>query len=197
MASIANRTGHSDTGANYSSIAHDYIHKWQTLGFALDASPPHATLSYGQNASWGLLYNLFMDRELGLGLVPQSVYDIQDTWYPTVFEKYGVVRCILPTRFFSLFTTLTHRGWLRARKSSSSVANNPSTQPLDTRHSYTKSKFNHRAPSNVFPTNITITRRLGTLRSSNLQPLPPRPLRLHHRDLARQHAHEFRFHGFV
>jgi hypothetical protein len=91
MASIANRTGHSATGANYSSIAHDYIHKWQTLGFALDASPPHATLSYGQNASWGLLYNLFMDRELGLGLVPQSVYDIQDAWYPTVFEKYGVV----------------------------------------------------------------------------------------------------------
>jgi hypothetical protein len=109
MASIANRTGHSDTGANYSSIAHDYIHKWQTLGFALDANPPHATLSYGQNASWGLLYNLFMDRELGLGLVPQGVYDIQDAWYPTVFEEYGVVRCILPIRFFSLFTPLTNR----------------------------------------------------------------------------------------
>jgi hypothetical protein len=91
MAQIANRTGHSDTGANYSSIAHDYISKWQTLGFALDASPPHATLSYGQNSTWGLLYNLFMDKELGLGLVPQSVYDIQDAWYPTVFGKYGVV----------------------------------------------------------------------------------------------------------
>jgi hypothetical protein len=99
MASIANRTGHSATGANYSSIAHDYIHKWQTLGFALNASPPHATLSYGQNATWGLLYNLFMDRELGLGLVPQSVYDIQDAWYPTVFEKYGVVSLLSPSSF--------------------------------------------------------------------------------------------------
>jgi hypothetical protein len=109
MASIANRTGHSATGANYSSIAHDYIHKWQTLGFALDASPPHATLSYGQNATWGLLYNLFMDRELGLGLVPQSVYDIQDAWYPTVFEKYGVVRLALALAFLD-------QEWLRAKK---------------------------------------------------------------------------------
>jgi hypothetical protein len=116
MAQIANRTGHSDTGANYSSIAHDYIHKWQTLGFALDASLPHATLSYGQNTSWGLLYNLFMDRELGLGLVPQSVYDIQDAWYPTVFEKYGVVSCSLsPCSYLfgphSLFPTSGSRYW--------------------------------------------------------------------------------------
>jgi len=106
MAQIANRTGHSATGANYSSIAHDYISKWQTLGFALDASPPHATLSYGNNASWGLLYNLFMDRELGLGLVPQHVYDIQDGFYPTVFNEFGVVCCIpfwsLPLRPSSL-----------------------------------------------------------------------------------------------
>lgn len=90
MAQIANRTNHPTVGANYSSIAHDYISQWQTLGFALDASPPHATLSYGNNASWGLLYNLFMDKELGLGLVPQRVYDIQDGWYPGVFEEYGV-----------------------------------------------------------------------------------------------------------
>jgi hypothetical protein len=120
MASIANRTGHSATGANYSSIAHDYIHKWQTLGFALDASPPHATLSYGQNASWGLLYNLFMDRELGLGLVPQSVYDIQDAWYPTVFEKYGVVSRSSCFPFPRSGVLESEQG----KKSRSSVANN-------------------------------------------------------------------------
>jgi hypothetical protein len=38
----------------------------------------------------GLLYNLYADRQLGLGLVPQSVYDMQDKFYPTVKEKYGV-----------------------------------------------------------------------------------------------------------
>lgn len=38
----------------------------------------------------GLLYNLFGDRELGLNLVPQSVYDMQSAFYPTVEEQYGV-----------------------------------------------------------------------------------------------------------
>jgi hypothetical protein len=51
----------------------------------------------------GLLYNLYADRELGLNFVPQSVYDMQSTFYPTAKAKYGV--------------------------------------PLDTRHSYTKSKL--------------------------------------------------------
>lgn len=38
----------------------------------------------------GLLYNLYADMELGLDLVPQSVYDMQSTFYPTVEMKYGV-----------------------------------------------------------------------------------------------------------
>ena len=38
----------------------------------------------------GLLYNLYGDKELGLGLVPQSVYDMQSNFYPTVMEEYGV-----------------------------------------------------------------------------------------------------------
>jgi hypothetical protein len=140
MASIANRTGHSATGANYSAIAHDYISKWQTLGFALDASPPHATLSYGQNASWGLLYNLFMDRELGLGLVPQSVYDIQDAWYPTVFDKYGVVSILASHFFFVFLSPIKSDRERREKKAAVRLLTDPS-QPLDTRHSYTKSKF--------------------------------------------------------
>jgi hypothetical protein len=36
------------------------------------------------------LYNLFGDKELGLDLVPQSVYDMQSEFYPTVFNEYGV-----------------------------------------------------------------------------------------------------------
>ena len=41
------------------------IAKWQTLGIAHDANPPHTTLAYGMNDTHGLLYNLFGDRELG------------------------------------------------------------------------------------------------------------------------------------
>ena len=120
MSVIANLTGHSDDAANYSSIAHDYISKWQTLAIAQNANPPHTTLSYGDdsshgklhstdipyhdpNTSPGLLYNLYADAQLGLGLVPDSVYQMQSNFYPTVANKYGV--------------------------------------PLDTRHTYSKSDW--------------------------------------------------------
>ncbi|KAK3070547.1 hypothetical protein LTR53_010284 [Teratosphaeriaceae sp. CCFEE 6253] len=89
FAQIANRTGHAADGANYTKIAHDYITQWQTLGLT-NTSTPHAELSYGNASSYVLLYNLFADAELGLDLVPQSVYDMQSAFYPTVFDTYGV-----------------------------------------------------------------------------------------------------------
>ena len=104
MAQIANRTGNVVDGQNYTKIAHDYITKWQQLGINYNATPPHTTFQYGNQSSYSLLYNLYGDRELGLQLVPQSVYDMQSNFYKTKFNTYGV--------------------------------------PLDTRHTYTKSKFN-------------------------------------------------------
>ena len=53
MATIANLTGNTDAASNYSSIAHDYITQWQTLGIAMDADPPHTTLAYGMNDTYG------------------------------------------------------------------------------------------------------------------------------------------------
>ena len=38
----------------------------------------------------GNLYNLYGDKELGLNLVPASVYDMQSNFYPTVNRRYGV-----------------------------------------------------------------------------------------------------------
>lgn len=38
----------------------------------------------------GILYNLYGDKVLNLGLVPQSVYDMQSAFYPTVNNQYGV-----------------------------------------------------------------------------------------------------------
>ncbi|KAK6432058.1 hypothetical protein LTR95_011776 [Oleoguttula sp. CCFEE 5521] len=90
MAQIANRTGHTEDGANFTNIAHSYITQWQALGINYNANPPHTTLSYGQNETYGLLYNLYSDAELGLQLVPQSVYDMQSKFYPTKFNQYGV-----------------------------------------------------------------------------------------------------------
>lgn len=90
MAQIANRTGNVVDGQNYTRIAHDYITRWQKLAISYDANPPHTTFQYGNASSYGLLYNLFSDRELGLQLVPQSVYDMQSTFYKTKFDTYGV-----------------------------------------------------------------------------------------------------------
>lgn len=62
--------------------------QWQTYAINT-ASPAHTTLNYGNESTYSLLYNLFADRELGLNLVPQHVYDIQSAYYPTVALTYG------------------------------------------------------------------------------------------------------------
>lgn len=90
FAVIAKLTGNSADATNYTNIAHSYITQWQVLGVAQDATPPHTTLGYGLNDTHGLLYNLYGDKELNLGLVPQSVYDMQSAFYPTVADTYGV-----------------------------------------------------------------------------------------------------------
>lgn len=92
MAQIASLIGNVADAQNYSSIATSYISQWQTLGIA-QGNPtelPHTTLNYGANDTHGLLYNLWADKELGLGLVPQSVYSMQSNFYPTVAEPFGV-----------------------------------------------------------------------------------------------------------
>jgi hypothetical protein len=87
MAEIALLSGNVDI---FSATAEDYLTKWQ--GFAINraADPPHTTLSYGDADSHGLLYNLYADKLLGLNFVPQSIYDMQSAFYPTVALEYGV-----------------------------------------------------------------------------------------------------------
>ncbi|KAF2997083.1 hypothetical protein E8E13_002957 [Curvularia kusanoi] len=90
MSQLSALVGETSDAHNYTTIAHDYISKWQTLGITSNASTPHAMLNYGNSSTWGLLYNLYNDRLLNTDLVPQEVYDMQSQFYPTVKEKYGV-----------------------------------------------------------------------------------------------------------
>lgn len=60
-----------------------------TLGIAMNTDPPHTTLAYGMDDTHGLLYNLYGDKELGLNLVPQTVYNMQSSFYPSIIEQYG------------------------------------------------------------------------------------------------------------
>lgn len=39
----------------------------------------------------GLLYNLYADKLLGLGLIPDSIYDMQSDFYLSKQDEYGVV----------------------------------------------------------------------------------------------------------
>lgn len=92
MAQIASVTGNTADAQNYSTVAKSYIKQWQTLGIAQGnlMTLPHTTLDYGADDTYSLLYNLWADQELGLGLVPQSVYSMQSAFYPTVAGPFGV-----------------------------------------------------------------------------------------------------------
>ncbi|KUJ19273.1 DUF1793-domain-containing protein [Mollisia scopiformis] len=114
MSVIAQKTGNTADATNFSSIAHSYISQWQQLAVVSTASPPHTNLDYQDNSSHGLLYNLYGDKLLGLGLVPQSLYDMQSTFYPTVAQTYGVP---LDTR--NVFTKSDWQMWAASISSAS------------------------------------------------------------------------------
>lgn len=86
---------YADDALQYSSVAASYMTQWQTIGAINHRGSgrqrlPHATLSYDDPDSHGLLYNLFADRLLDTKLVPHEVYDMQARWYPTVALRHGV-----------------------------------------------------------------------------------------------------------
>ncbi|KAJ6519201.1 hypothetical protein C8R45DRAFT_950524 [Mycena sanguinolenta] len=87
MAEISKLLGNTAKYTNYSSIAADYVTKWQV--YSASKTGAHLTLDYNDDASWGLAYNLYSDVRLGLKLFPQSVYDEQTAWYKTVINQYG------------------------------------------------------------------------------------------------------------
>ncbi|KAJ4863245.1 hypothetical protein T069G_04199 [Trichoderma breve] len=103
MSRIASLTGHDFLSSNYSSIAKDYLGFWSRHGVNRASVPNHSVLQYDSASTYGLLYNLYPDKALGLKFIPQSVYDMQSDFYQTKANKYGV---ILDTR-----GTLTKTDW--------------------------------------------------------------------------------------
>ncbi|KAG8881508.1 hypothetical protein FRB98_004291 [Tulasnella sp. 332] len=88
MSNIWSTLGNPTQSSNYSLIASSYVSQWQVLAIA--PGNTHLTLSYGSPTSWGLSYNLYGDKLLGLNLFPASVYTMQTAWYKTVEDTYGV-----------------------------------------------------------------------------------------------------------
>ncbi|KAF2111539.1 glutaminase GtaA [Lophiotrema nucula] len=90
MSQISKLVGEDADANNYTSIAHDYITKWQPLGINSADNPPHTILTYNDASTHGLLYNLYNDKLISTNLVPQSVYDMQSTFYQSIQGTYGV-----------------------------------------------------------------------------------------------------------
>ncbi|KAG6873728.1 hypothetical protein C0995_011547 [Termitomyces sp. Mi166 len=85
MSQIYSILGNTAQSSNYSSIAADFVTKWQTL--AMSSTGQHLTLNYGNSSSWGLTYNLYGDKLLKLNLFPTQIYSLQTAWYKTVTRE--------------------------------------------------------------------------------------------------------------
>ncbi|KAL9085348.1 MAG: hypothetical protein Q9165_007639 [Trypethelium subeluteriae] len=85
---IARTIGNEADAENYSSIASSYYQQWEYLG--IDPSRNHTLLGYEWRSSWGLLYNIYPDKLLNLGIISEEIYEMQSNWYPQVSQVFGV-----------------------------------------------------------------------------------------------------------
>ena len=88
MAAVARVVGHPDDAAQFADTASHYYNLWES--YAIDPKGQHALLAYEWRSSWGLMYNIYPDKLLNLGIVNSSVYDMQSKFYPTVSQAFGV-----------------------------------------------------------------------------------------------------------
>ncbi|KIY67059.1 hypothetical protein CYLTODRAFT_376814 [Cylindrobasidium torrendii FP15055 ss-10] len=89
MAAIAKAVGQDADDSVYSANATTLYNSWKENAFKDD----HVVSDYSSSSSWGLIYALFYDRFLGLGVVEDEVYSAQDTFYASQLanaNKFGV-----------------------------------------------------------------------------------------------------------
>ena len=65
--------------------------EWRSLATSpassSDGGTQHLLGVYGDTESWALMYNLYADKLLGLGMIPQSVREMNDpTFYNTLIN---------------------------------------------------------------------------------------------------------------
>ncbi|RYP78166.1 hypothetical protein DL769_003247 [Monosporascus sp. CRB-8-3] len=88
MSAVARVVGEEGDAAEFSRTAVDYYGRWEEM--AMDPAGNHTMLAYQWRSSWGLLYNLYMDKLLNLGIASAALYDTQSAFYATVSQTYGV-----------------------------------------------------------------------------------------------------------
>jgi len=88
MSYIASLAEQGGDATQYANLARSYYKTWES--YAIDPSHKHTTLAYQWRSSWGLLYNIYFDKLLNMGLVSGDLYAMQSAWYPVVSQVYGV-----------------------------------------------------------------------------------------------------------
>ena len=66
---------------NYSTVATQFVDKLVNQSLGLNKAKTHFTYNYGNDSSWGTLFNLFPDQLLELNTFSKEVRAMQCTWY--------------------------------------------------------------------------------------------------------------------
>ncbi|KAL8940220.1 MAG: hypothetical protein Q9216_002929 [Gyalolechia sp. 2 TL-2023] len=88
MSEIARIVDDPVSAENYSSTASSFYTQWES--YAIDPSGNHTLLSYQWRSSYSLLYNIYPALLLNLSIIPDSLYEMQSTFYPSVSQLFGV-----------------------------------------------------------------------------------------------------------
>lgn len=59
---------------NLQDVALSYAQQWRTLAFSTDQS--YITAQYGQDTTFGLIYNLYAHKLLQMSLLPDTVSEV-------------------------------------------------------------------------------------------------------------------------
>ncbi|GAA5820315.1 hypothetical protein JCM11251_005569 [Rhodosporidiobolus azoricus] len=84
---IADDLGETRDRDHFRDVTERYLETFLDLAVAKDGS--HLLGSYNNATGWITHYNLYFDVLLGLEVFPQTIYEMQDSFYPTVAEPYG------------------------------------------------------------------------------------------------------------
>ncbi|KAK4052600.1 hypothetical protein OIO90_004228 [Microbotryomycetes sp. JL221] len=85
---LAKELGNEEDAKHHLSEANKMMDKFLKLAVSEDGS--HMLSHYGNDSSWHSQYNLYFDKLFNTSQFPQWVYDMQDKFYPTVAEQFGV-----------------------------------------------------------------------------------------------------------
>lgn len=85
-AKLLKAVGDTENAACYDGKAREMAAQWEAAAFDGD----HYRLTFDQEGSWSLKYNMVWDKLLDMRLFSRKVYDLELQWYKKMMHPYGV-----------------------------------------------------------------------------------------------------------